>query len=129
MADWCNVWHFHYVKELQYGPWKEDEIVEIAKHDRTLCDFSIKSLMLNEICRRNELSLVNWDNIEDVFYFLLKRSENPKQLNDDLDLIKSKLVDYLSDIQANKSTQPSSIPKFRNRFWNILTKRMSQSAR
>lgn len=102
LADWYNVWHFHYVKELQYGPWKEDEVVEIAKQDRTLCDFTIKSLMLNEICRRNELSLVNWDNIEDVFYFLLKQSESPKQLNDDLDLIKSKLVDYLSDIQSKQ---------------------------
>ena len=102
LADWYNVWHFHYVKELQYGPWKEDEVVEIAKQDRTLCDFTIKSLMLNEICRRNELSLVNWDNIEDVFYFLLKQSDNPKQLNDDLDLIKSKLVDYLSDIQSKQ---------------------------
>ena len=102
LADWYNVWHFHYVKELQYGPWKEDEVVEIAKQDRTLCDFTIKSLMLNEICRRNELSLVNWDNIEDVFYFLLKQSKNPKQLNDDLDLIKDKLVDYLNDIQSKQ---------------------------
>ena len=102
LADWYSVWHFHYVKELQYGPWKEDEVVEIAKQDRSLCDFTIKSLMLNEICRRNELSLVNWDNIEDVFYFLLKQSKNPKQLNDDLDLIKDKLVDYLNDIQSKQ---------------------------
>lgn len=102
LADWYNVWHFHYVKELKYGPWKEDEVVEIAKQDRDLCDFTIKSLMLNEICRRKDLSLVNWDNIEDVFYSLLKQSDNPKQLNDDLDLTKGKLVDYLTDIQSKQ---------------------------
>lgn len=102
LADWYNVWHFHYVKDLKYGPWKEDEVVEIAKQDRDLCDFTIKSLMLNEICRRKELSLVNWDNIEDVFYSLLKQSDNPKQLNDDLDLTKGKLVDYLTDIQSKQ---------------------------
>jgi hypothetical protein len=106
LADWYNVWHFHYVKELKYGPWKEDEVVEIAKQDRDLCDFTIKSLMLNEICRRKDLSLVNWDNIEDVFYSLLKQSDNPKQLNDDLDLIKGKLVDYLNDLQ-NKHINPT----------------------
>ena len=122
LADWYNVWHFHYVKELQYGPWKEDEVVEIAKQDRTLCDFTIKSLMLNEICRRNELSLVNWDNIEDVFYFLLKQSESPKQLNDDLDLIKSKLVDYLSDIQSKQINPTIFNPKIQKQILDPFNK-------
>ena len=106
LVNWCDVWSYYYVKDLQYGLWKEEEVLEIAKQDRDLCDFTIKSLMLNEICRRKDLSLVNWDNIEDVFYSLLKQSDNPKHLNDDLDLMKGKLVDYLSDLQ-NKQINPT----------------------
>ena len=122
LANWYDVWHYYYGKDLQDGPWKEDEVLKIAKQDRTLCDFTIKSLMLNEICRRNELSLINWDNIEDVFYFLLKQSDNPKQLNDDLDLIKSKLVDYLSDTQSKHINPAIFNPKIQKQILEPFNK-------
>ena len=99
LANWYDVWHFHYVKELQYGPWKEDEVVEIAKQDRDLCDFKINSAFFDKIC--NELEK-GWVDIEDVFYFMLKNNNNPKQLNDELDLIKGKLIEYLNYLQEKK---------------------------
>ena len=99
LVNWYDVWHYLYGKDLQYGPWKEDEVLEIAKQGRDLCDFNINSAFFEKICNEVEKG---WVDIEDVFYALLKNSDNPKQLNDDLDLIKDKLVDYLSDIQSKQ---------------------------
>lgn len=102
LANWYDVWHYHYGKELQYGPWKEDEVLEIAKQDRGLCDFKIISAFFDKIC--NELEK-GWVDIEDVFYFMLKNNNNPKQLNDELDLIKGKLIEYLSSLE-NPTVNP-----------------------
>ena len=99
LVNWYDVWHYLYGKDLQYGPWKEDEVLEIAKQGRDLCDFNINSAFFEKICNEVEKG---WVDIEDVFYALLKNSDNPKQLNDDLNLIKGKLVDYLSDIQSKQ---------------------------
>lgn len=102
LINWYDVWHYHYGKELQYGPWKEDEVLEIAKQDRDICDFNINSAFFEKIC--NELEK-GWVDIEDVYYALLKKSSNPKQLNDELDLIKGKLIEYLSSLE-NPTVNP-----------------------
>ena len=99
VANWYYVWHFHYVKSFQKGPWKEEEVLEIAKQDRDLCDFNIKSVFFETICNEVEKG---WVDIEDVYYTMLKNDNNPKQLNDDLDLIKGKLIEYLIDIQEKQ---------------------------
>ena len=96
LADWYNVWHFRYVKELQYGPWKEYEVVEISKQDRDLCDFKINSAFFEKICNDVEKG---WVDIEDVYYHFLKSSDKPKKLNDDLEFIKDKLVEYLNSLE------------------------------
>ena len=41
-----------------------------------------------------------WVDIEDVYYAFLKSSGDPKQINDDLDFIKEKLVEYLNSLPA-----------------------------
>ena len=102
LVNWYDVWPYHYGKELQYGPWREDEVLEIAKQDRDLCDFNINSAFFEKIC--NELEK-GWVDIEDVYYALLKKSSNPKQLNDELDLIKGKLIEYLSSLE-NPTVNP-----------------------
>lgn len=102
LVNWYDVWRYHYGKELQYGPWKEDEVLEIAKQDRNLCDFNINSAFFEKIC--NELEK-GWVDIEDVYYALLKKISNPKQLNDELDLIKGKLIEYLSSLE-NSTVNP-----------------------
>lgn len=95
LACWAYVWDYHYA----VFPKTADKILSIAKQDRDLCDFTIKSFLFEKICNEVEKG---WVDIEDVFYALLKNSDNPKQLNDDLNLIKGKLVDYLSDIQSKQ---------------------------
>ena len=95
-ADWYNVWRYYYVKDFQYGPWTEEEVLEIAKRNRELCDFTIKSPFFEKICSEIEKG---WVDIEDVYYFFLRTSENPRSLNCTLDSLKLKLVEYLQDIQ------------------------------
>lgn len=70
LANWYDVWHYYYGKDLQDGPWKEDEVLKIAKQDRDLCDFNINSAFFEKIC--NELEK-GWVDIEDVYYALLKK--------------------------------------------------------
>ncbi|MBR5921000.1 MAG: hypothetical protein IKZ56_07550 [Bacteroidales bacterium] len=119
LVNWYDVWPYHYGKELQYGPWREDEVLEIAKQDRDLCDFNINSAFFEKIC--NELEK-GWVDIEDVYYALLKKSSNPKQLNDDLDLIKCKLVDYLSDIQSKQINPTIFNPKIQKQILDPFNK-------
>lgn len=119
LADWYNVWHFHYVKELQYGPWKEDEVVEIAKQDRNLCDFTIKSAFFERICNEVEKG---WVDIEDIYYALLKNGSNPKQLNDELDLIKDKLIEYLNELQKSFNSSEILIPNIQKQIFDPFCK-------
>lgn len=113
-ANWYDIWHFHYVKELQYGPWKEDEVLNIAKQDRNLCDFTIKSPLFEKICDEHEKG---WVDIEDIYYDFLKKSDNPKQLNKDLDFIKNKLIEYL-----NSLSEPTLNPNIRNQILTPFNK-------
>ena len=120
LSGWYYIWEYQLGLPILLD--KDCDVLTIAKQDRELCDFTIKSLMLNEISSRKELSLVNWDNIEDVYYSLLKQSDNPKQLNDDLDLIKGKLVDYLNDIQNNQINLTIFNPKIQKQILEPFNK-------
>lgn len=62
------------------------------------------SLFKVEFCPFFETIIKNiekkgWVDIEDIYYAFLKSSGDPKQINDDLDFIKNKLIEYLSEIQ------------------------------
>lgn len=109
LANWYDVWHYYYGKDLQCGSWKEDEVLEIAKQDRTLCDFTIKSPFFETICEK--LKTKKWVDVEDVYYEFLKKSNNPQQLNDDLEFIKKKLIEYL-----NTLTEPTLNPIIRDQI-------------
>ena len=95
-ANWLNTLHFLYPIINPLSPKSGYEVVETVKTDRNLCDFIIKSSFFEKIC--DEVETKNWVDIEDVYYEFLKKSDNPKQLNDDLDFIKNKLVEYLSSL-------------------------------
>lgn len=92
LACWAHVWNYHYA----VFPKKADEIIKIAKQDRNLCDFNIKSAFFETICNEVEKG---WVDIEDVYYTMLKNSTNPKQLNDELDFIRERLIAYLTNLQ------------------------------
>ncbi len=98
LAGWYYVWHSYY-QINPFVPCDGLEIVELAKHDTDLCDFSFKSPFFQTICE--EVETRNWVDIEDVYYEFLKKSDNPKQLNDDLEYLKGKLIEYLQSLQEN----------------------------
>ena len=95
-AGWYLVW-LYCVKMNPARPWTNKELVDIAKGHQELCTFKSKSDFFEKIC--NHLQTKKWVDIEDAYYEFLKRSNNPKRLNDDLEFIKDKLVEYLNSLQ------------------------------
>ena len=95
--DWFNTLHFNYRIITPINQPDALEIAEIAKHSPELCDFSFKSSFFEKICE--EMETKKWVDIEEVYYHFLKSSDNPKQINEDLEFLKNKLIDYLKSMQ------------------------------
>ena len=96
LVNWYDVWNYHYMKKKPFEPWDELEVVDIAKQHRDLCDFSIKRPLFEKICEEIDKP---WCSIEDIYYSFLKTSKEPKQINDELEFIKNKLIEYLNSLQ------------------------------
>ena len=74
------------------------ELANTAKNNPELCFFHFKSPLFKQICDKLKN---NWVDIEAEFYDMLKKEESidrAKQLNDDLDFIKKKLIEYLKQL-------------------------------
>lgn len=98
LPKWAYVWGWHYRRTNPFEPWDEKEIVEIAKNDRDLCDFSITSPLLEELCM--QLKDRKWVDIENVFYkHLSNDSETPEKVNCEMAIIRARLIEYLKEIQ------------------------------
>lgn len=95
--DWFNTLHSKYQIITLLNQPDDLEIAEIAKQNPELCDFSFKSPLFEKICE--EVETKDWVDIEDVYYYFLKTSDDPKLINDDLEFIKNKLVEYLNSLQ------------------------------
>lgn len=95
--DWFNALHFIYRIITPLGHRDGLEIVKIVKQNPDLFDYSAKSPLFEKICV--EVETKNWVDIEDVYYYFLKSSDDPKQINEDLEFLKNKLIDYLKSIQ------------------------------
>ena len=96
-CDWFSALHYKYQKITILDHPDALEIVDFAKNTPELCDFSFKSPLFQKIC--NEVEKKNWVDIETEYYSFLKSSDNPKQINEDLEFLKNKLIDYLKSIQ------------------------------
>ena len=98
---WYYVWHGYYYKRKEpWIPWDEHQVVELAKQNSDLCSFSIKSGFFSEVCK--DVETKGWVDIENVYYSYLSSGViEPKVINDDLDYLREKLVEYLSDIQKS----------------------------
>ena len=95
LVNWYDVWKYHYCKSQPNEPWTEQEVLEIAQRDRNLCDYYNSSLLFEKICKE---IYKPWCSIEDIYYAFLKSSDDPKQINDDLEFIKEKLIEYLNSL-------------------------------
>lgn len=75
------------------------DFIEKVRKDSSLCKIEYKSELFSTICR--SLKEAKWVDIENVFYELLRNGKvKPKKLNDDLDVIREKLIEYLLTIQG-----------------------------
>lgn len=104
-SAWAMIWGWYYRRTNPLVPWDVNEIVEHAKQDRSLCDFSMCSF-LEKICKSIETK--KWVDIENKYYRLLTEyalkeedEEKVKNLNQQLQLIQDKLTEYLKQINEN----------------------------
>ena len=85
------------------------------------CDFEIKSELFRTICKSYEMG--KWVDIESIFYQMLcskiDQAYSPKRLNDDLDFIKNKLIDYLNEIQ-NRITDNITQKEIQDRIFEPI---------
>ena len=95
-CDWFHTLHSKYQIITILNHPEALEIVVIAKNNPELCDFSFKSPFFHKIC--NEIDKP-WFSIEDIYYAFLKSSDDPKLINDDLEFIKDKLIEYLNSLE------------------------------
>ena len=112
--DWYNTWYINKIITVLDHP-DDQDLVEIAKNTPELCDFSIKSPFFQKIC--DEVETKNWVDIEEIYYAFLKSSEDPKQINDDLDFIKDKLIKYLNSLE-----KPSINPIIKKQILSPINK-------
>lgn len=111
LSKWYYVWQgYYYKREKPWIPWDEHQVVELAKQDSNLCSYSIKSGFFSEVCKNVETK--GWVDIENVYYsYLSSVVIEPKVINDDLDYLSEKLVEYLSHIQKTKVMLKNEIKK------------------
>ena len=118
---WSAGWYYFLVYDLglPLSINKDLDVLSIVKQKHDLCDVIINSLLFEKICNEVEKG---WVDIEDIYYALLKNSTNPKQLNDELDLIKGKLIEYLNDIQEKQINSSIFIPKIQKQILEPFNK-------
>lgn len=112
-SSWAMIWGWYYQRINPLVPWDVNEIVEHAKQDRSLCDFSMCSF-LEKICKSIETK--KWVDIENEYYRLLTEyalkeedEEKVKNLNQQLQLIQDKLTEYLKQINKIEIKPTSEI--------------------
>lgn len=99
---WAEVWANYNPNKRKdpSKPWDAHEAIETAKQDRDLCTFSITSPFFREVCK----DVVNkgWVDIENVYYSYLGLENNsPETLNNDLDFVRERLMEYLDEVQKD----------------------------
>jgi len=99
LACWYMVWGWHY--KIYAKDYSMRGLVDIAKADTKVCDFQEHSKFFSEICKSIENK--GWVDIESEYYKLLNSEGiNPENLNREFDIVRNKLIDYLSSIQSLK---------------------------
>jgi hypothetical protein len=94
--DWFNALRSKYQIITHFNHPNSLEIIETVKQNPALFNYSVKSHLFNKICKEIDKS---WFSIEDIYYTFLKSSDEPKLINDDLEFIKDKLVEYLNSLE------------------------------
>lgn len=101
VQNWASVFHgWYYRRENPLIPWNVNDVINLAKEDRKLCDFEM-SPFLQQICKSIETK--KWVDIENEYYDLLAKcalegstDTTVEELNQQLHTLQDKLVRYLS---------------------------------
>lgn len=107
-SNWYRALHSDYQIITQLKPRDGLEIFEIVKQNSKLFSFRIKSPLFNELYKSFETK--KWVDIENEYYAYICHDgithDDVKKANDDMDFIKSKLIEYLKFVQEETSKSP-----------------------
>lgn len=111
LCNWGYVWGFHYQRPTPLEPWDPFEVLKIAMNDKDLCIYKLNSSLLARICNKLE---AGWVDIENEYYSLMLEEKadikkgfifpDYKELNSQLDILKTQLIHYL-EIESKRETK------------------------
>ncbi len=123
LGMWYYVWQgYYYKREKPWIPWDEHQVVELAMQNHDLCTFSMISPFFREVCQ--DVERKGWVDIENMFYtFLGLDHTKPKGLNDDLDYVRERLIEYLDTVQKAINNDTIIIDAIKNKMFAPVKKK------
>ena len=97
LKGWALVWQWHY--RILPRDCSLRDLVELAKTDSKVCEFTMHSIFFTEICKSIEEK--GWVDIEAEYYRMLKSEylSSPEKLNNEFAILRTKLIEYLTSVQ------------------------------
>lgn len=97
LKGWALVWQWHY--RISPRDYSLRDLVEVAKTDTKVCEFTVHSIFFTEICKSIEEK--GWVDIEAEYYRMLNSVylSSPEKLNNEFAIVRTKLIEYLTSIQ------------------------------
>lgn len=97
LAGWYYVWGWLY--RISPRDCSLRDLVEVAKTDTKVCEFTVHSIFFTEICKSIEEK--GWVDIEAEYYRMLNSVylSSPEKLNNEFAIVRTKLIEYLTSIQ------------------------------
>jgi len=127
VPDWASAFQgWYYKRQNPSIPWNESDAFFTALKDRELCDCSFTSPLLLRIWKQ---VLLGWVDIENEYFSLLTEEKmlidkgfiapNYKELNGHLDILRKKLIDYLS---IEQKREISTYREIEDKIYRPITK-------
>lgn len=97
LAGWYYVWGWLY--RISPRDCSLRDLVEVAKTDTKVCEFTVHSIFFTEICKSIEEK--GWVDIEAEYYRMLNSVylSSPEKLNNEFAIVHTKLIEYLTSVQ------------------------------
>lgn len=131
LASWYMVWQWHYrIPLLLSNDLKKYDIINRVKNDTNVCDYKSYSTFFDNICKQIEQK--KWVDIENEYYDALNKEyfSNPQKLNNEFEIIKLNLIEYLTNIQKTGINEAIINQSLKNKiFAPIKTRDIAISAR
>jgi len=127
VPNWASVFQgWYYKRQNPLISWNESDAFFTALKDRELCDCSFTSPILLRIWKQ---VLLGWVDIENEYFSLLTEEKmsidkgfiapNYKELNGHLDILRKKLIDYLS---IEQKREISTYREIEDKIYRPITK-------